>query len=62
MGKCVGECMGRVWRVLEKWGEVCWGVERCEERDRRVCGERQGKMLGRGVEDAVECGRCGKVC
>ena len=53
-GKCVGvwesvwgECGG----CYKKCGEVCWGVWRCEERDRRVCGG-----VGRGKE------RRGEVC
>ena len=81
MGKGAGGLRGGD----REYGEKCWSVERCKERDRRLCEgvgrgkERCGKCVGvwrevrvvrrsveggvgRGVEDVVECGRCGKVC
>ena len=66
--KSVEKCVG-VWRDVRKGMRVCGGVGRGKERCQEVCwgvgrGKRRGVggAVGRGVEDAVECGGCGKVC
>ena len=65
VGKSVEKCVG-VWRDVRK-GIECVGLWREARREVGKCvgvwGDVRGDVwCGKGVEDAVECGGCGKVC